>query len=59
MKPVTRQKSVATAPVRPHGSGAEKLAFVERLQTILTHWPSADRLARSMGVIAVGVSKMA
>jgi phage repressor protein C with HTH and peptisase S24 domain len=32
------------------GTGAEKRAFVERLQTILTHWPSADRLARSMGV---------
>jgi phage repressor protein C with HTH and peptisase S24 domain len=31
-------------------TGADKLAFVERLQTILTHWPSADRLARSMGV---------
>jgi transcriptional regulator with XRE-family HTH domain len=32
------------------GVGAQKLAFVERLQTILAHWPSADRLARSMGV---------
>lgn len=31
-------------------TGAEKAAFVERLQTILTHWPSADRLARSMSV---------
>jgi phage repressor protein C with HTH and peptisase S24 domain len=42
-------------PIEPaHGSirgaGAGKLAFVERLQIILTHWPSADRLARSMGV---------
>ena len=31
-------------------NGSEKMAFVERLQTILTHWPSADRLARSMSV---------
>src|ERR1700759_1081794 len=30
--------------------GAEKRAFVQRLQTILLHWPSADRLARAMGV---------
>jgi hypothetical protein len=31
-------------------AGAEKSAFVGRLQTILTQWPSADRLARTMGV---------
>jgi phage repressor protein C with HTH and peptisase S24 domain len=31
-------------------AGAERSAFVRRLQTILTHWPSADRLARAMGV---------
>lgn len=31
-------------------AGAERSAFVGRLQTILTHWPSADRLARAMGV---------
>jgi phage repressor protein C with HTH and peptisase S24 domain len=30
--------------------GADKAAFVERLQTILLHWPSADRLAREMKV---------
>src|ERR1700712_2353254 len=35
-----------TAPA----SGATKSAFVDRLQTILAHWPSADRLARAMGV---------
>ena len=29
---------------------AEKSAFVERLHTILSHWPSADRLARAIGV---------
>jgi len=32
------------------GLGADKAAFVHRLQTILAHWPSADRLARAMGV---------
>src|SRR3954464_274928 len=34
----------------PPGTGADKLAFVNRLQAILAHWPSADRLARAMGV---------
>src|SRR5258708_2076853 len=42
----------------PHGNGrstirtsrADKSAFVERLQAILAHWPSADRLAREMKV---------
>jgi phage repressor protein C with HTH and peptisase S24 domain len=34
----------------PPGTGADKLAFVHRLQVILTQWPSADRLARAMGV---------
>lgn len=32
------------------GTGAEKAAFVSRLHAILAHWPSADRLARAMGV---------
>ncbi len=32
------------------GTGADKPAFVERLQTILAHWPSADRLAKAIGV---------
>lgn len=50
MKFVTRQKNSATVQGPARGGGAEKGAFVERLQTILTHWPSADRLARSMGV---------
>jgi phage repressor protein C with HTH and peptisase S24 domain len=50
MKYVTRQKSNASPDGTPRGAGAEKSAFVERLQIILTHWPSADRLARSMGV---------
>jgi phage repressor protein C with HTH and peptisase S24 domain len=29
---------------------AERRAFVERLQIILAHWPSVDRLARAVGV---------
>ena len=31
-------------------AGADRAAFIGRLQTILTHWPSADRLARVTGV---------
>ncbi len=30
--------------------GAERAAFVTRLQQIVRHWPSADRLARAVGV---------
>lgn len=30
--------------------GADRAAFVARLQIILGHWPSADRLARAVGV---------
>ena len=30
--------------------GATRAAFTARLQLILQHWPSADRLARAMGV---------
>src|ERR1700761_5976776 len=41
-------KTVEAEPVR--GSGADKSAFVDRLKTILAHWPSTDRLARAMGV---------
>lgn len=29
---------------------ADRAAFISRLQTILRHWPSADRLARATGV---------
>jgi phage repressor protein C with HTH and peptisase S24 domain len=48
MSRITKIGEAMPAPVP--GSGAEKSAFVERLQTILAHWPSADRLARAMGV---------
>lgn len=40
-------------PKNPESAGAEgtgRAAFTARLQTILQHWPSADRLARAMGV---------
>jgi phage repressor protein C with HTH and peptisase S24 domain len=40
----TREAESASA------AGGDKPAFVSRLQTILAHWPSADRLARAMGV---------
>src|ERR1700761_431864 len=43
-------KSVDSASTVDRGSGADKSAFVDRLKTILAHWPSADRLARAMGV---------
>jgi phage repressor protein C with HTH and peptisase S24 domain len=32
------------------GSGAARAAFMARLQVILRQWPSADRLARAIGV---------
>jgi phage repressor protein C with HTH and peptisase S24 domain len=31
-------------------AGADRAAFIARLQTVLRHWPSADRLARATGV---------
>ncbi len=43
-------ESVDSASGMIRGSGADKSAFVDRLKTILAHWPSADRLARAMGV---------
>src|SRR5579859_651956 len=38
-------ETTAAAPI-----GAERAAFIGRLQAILKHWPSADRLARATGV---------
>jgi phage repressor protein C with HTH and peptisase S24 domain len=43
-------KGTGSAPEPIRGGGADKSAFVERLRTIVQHWPSADRLARAMGV---------
>lgn len=34
----------------PSQEGAERQAFVTRLQFVLDHWPSADRLAKAAGV---------
>jgi phage repressor protein C with HTH and peptisase S24 domain len=48
MARVNKSVDPASGPIR--GSGADKSAFVERLKTILAHWPSADRLARAVGV---------
>jgi phage repressor protein C with HTH and peptisase S24 domain len=35
---------------RPHTEGAGQAGFVARLQLIVQHWPSADRLAKATGV---------
>jgi phage repressor protein C with HTH and peptisase S24 domain len=43
-------RSVDSGAGMARGTGADKSAFVDRLKTILAHWPSADRLARAMGV---------
>ena len=42
-----RETSNASGPT---DGAADRAAFVARLHTILRHWPSADRLARAMGV---------
>jgi phage repressor protein C with HTH and peptisase S24 domain len=48
MSRVNKIMDSASETVR--GNRADKAAFVERLQRVLAHWPSADRLARAMGV---------
>jgi len=45
-----RPKEPAPKDAEPRGRGANRAAFVARLQAILRHWPSADRLARAVGV---------
>ena len=48
---MSRGDKAAEATQRPVPADAsDKEAFVGRLQVILAHWPSADRLARSTGV---------
>jgi phage repressor protein C with HTH and peptisase S24 domain len=44
-----RNKSddIASSPIQ---QGAERQAFVARLQYVLDHWPSADKLAKAAGV---------
>lgn len=44
-----RNKSDDIAP-SPFHHGAERQAFVARLQFVLDHWPSADKLAKAAGV---------
>jgi len=44
-----RDKASDPQPHVPDRS-IERAAFTQRLQTILRHWPSADRLARAVGV---------
>ncbi len=45
------EREKASDPNSPSGPrGAERAAFVARLQLIVNHWRSADRLARAMGV---------
>ena len=48
--PSRRQDDLPDSAAPSRLAGAERSAFDGRLQTILTHWPSADRLARAMGV---------
>src|SRR3978361_1152684 len=43
-------KGVDAVSGTTRGTGADKSAFVDRLKTILSHWPGAARLARAMGV---------
>src|ERR1700733_13548592 len=52
MPRVNKSQGSANAVPRAAGTstGAEKSAFVARLHTILSHWPSAARRARAMGV---------
>jgi phage repressor protein C with HTH and peptisase S24 domain len=45
MRETERKKPESTS-----SQGAERAAFTARLQLILQHWPSADRLARAMSV---------
>lgn len=44
------EKIDAVQAIKQRASGADKSAFVERLQLIMAQWPSADRLARATGV---------
>jgi transcriptional regulator with XRE-family HTH domain len=44
----SRERSVSIGGLAT--TGMERAAFVARLRLILQQWPSADRLARAMGV---------
>jgi len=45
-----RSREPAAKDAEPMERGAGRAAFVARLHAILRHWPSADRLARAVGV---------
>jgi phage repressor protein C with HTH and peptisase S24 domain len=45
-----RRREPAPKDAETPERGASRAAFVARLQAILRHWPSADRLARAVGV---------
>ncbi len=47
---MSRSRESASPVSIGESAGADKIAFIGRLQTILRHWPSADRLARATGV---------
>lgn len=48
---MSRVRETETAKAHPGVTeGAGRAAFTARLQLILQHWPSTDRLARAMGV---------
>jgi phage repressor protein C with HTH and peptisase S24 domain len=47
---MARSGEPAAKDAEPPARGANRAAFVTRLQAILRHWPSADRLARAVGV---------
>jgi phage repressor protein C with HTH and peptisase S24 domain len=47
---MSRSRESATPVSIGEAAGADRSAFIGRLQTILRHWPSADRLARATGV---------
>lgn len=47
---MSRQRESARKPPDQTPRSADRAAFVARLQIILGHWPSADRLARAVGV---------
>ncbi len=47
---MSRSRESANPLPTGESAGADRMAFIARLQAILRHWPSADRLARATGV---------
>src|SRR6185437_4819408 len=44
------RETVGQTGEAPAQGGSERAAFVARLREIVRHWPSADRMARAVGV---------